>query len=273
MSETGKLNAPSDLATRFAAGVIMVAVASTTIYIGGWPFRILVAAAAAVMFVEWSDIHRVPRVWTYIGIGLLVLLLLGAVQYFYPVDEMDSAITEASFSPAWRAAALAIGTATLIGLLSRRPTMFGGFLYVALPALAILILDWLWFELVFWAMVVTWATDIFAYFAGRSIGGPKLAPRISPNKTWAGLAGGMIGAAVCGALVAWSFDLDPIFFYAGGAMGLIAQTGDLYESWMKRKAGVKDSGTLIPGHGGVLDRLDGLLPVAVATFFLLIWGL
>ena len=121
--------------------------------------------------------------------------------------------------------------------------------------------------------IVTWATDILAYFAGRSIGGPKLAPRISPNKTWAGLAGGVAGAALLGWLTARNFEMEPIFHWLGGPMALIAQAGDLYESWVKRRAGVKDSGTLLPGHGGVLDRLDGLLAVALATTLVLMAGL
>ena len=112
-----------------------------------------------------------------------------------------------------------------------------------------------------------------AYFAGRVIGGPKLAPRISPNKTWAGLIGGMAGAAAFGWLMAWYFEMEPLFRWLGGPMGAIAQAGDLYESWVKRRAGVKDSGSLLPGHGGVLDRLDGLLAVALAVTLLLMAGL
>jgi phosphatidate cytidylyltransferase len=122
-------------------------------------------------------------------------------------------------------------------------------------------------------MLVTWATDIFAYFAGRSIGGPKLAPRISPNKTWAGLIGGMAGAALVGAAAAWLLGIGEPFLWLGAPMGLLAQLGDLYESGVKRRRGVKDSGTLLPGHGGVLDRLDGLLPVIVATLLVLIASL
>jgi phosphatidate cytidylyltransferase len=114
-------------------------------------------------------------------------------------------------------------------------------------------------------MIVTWATDIFAYFAGRSIGGLKLAPAISPNKTWAGLIGGMAGAGALGWAAADVFDLPPIFAFIGAPMGAVAQAGDLYESWVKRKAGVKDSGRILPGHGGVLDRVDGLLAATVAT--------
>ncbi len=111
------------------------------------------------------------------------------------------------------------------------------------------------------------ATDVGAYFAGRAIGGPKLAPSISPNKTWAGLVGGVVASALWFANAGWYFDsdmADRYFHFAlltGAAIGVVAQLGDLFESWMKRKAGVKDSGTIIPGHGGLLDRLDGLIAV------------
>jgi phosphatidate cytidylyltransferase len=260
----------SDLSTRFVAGVVMVAVALAAVYYGGWYFRILVAAAAAIMMIEWSDMHRVPRIWAWTGAALIALYLLGVTEWLFAADEMDSEISLASFGPAWTGIALAALPALLIGLASRRLTMLGGFLYLALPAFVLLVLDWLWFELVLWALVVTWATDIFAYFAGRSIGGPKLAPRISPNKTWAGLLGGVVGAGVVGFVVAQAFALEPIFAFSGALMGLIAQAGDLYESWLKRRAGVKDSGTILPGHGGVLDRLDGLLPVIIATMGLLL---
>ena len=133
-------------------------------------------------------------------------------------------------------------------------------------------LSWVWEVLVFWVFIVTWATDILAYFAGRAIGGPKLAPRISPNKTWAGLIGGVIGAGLLGWLTATWFQMEPLFLWAGAPMGVIAQIGDLYESWAKRRAGIKDSGNLLPGHGGVLDRLDGLLAVVFATTVLLMAG-
>jgi phosphatidate cytidylyltransferase len=113
-------------------------------------------------------------------------------------------------------------------------------------------------------------TDTFAYFAGRAIGGPKIAPAISPSKTWAGLAGGMAGAAVFGVLlitvlmqldtIPWSVGLAVAI---GGLLAIAAQAGDFFESWLKRKAHLKDSSNLIPGHGGVFDRVDGLLPVAI----------
>lgn len=273
MSEAERPNPASDLPTRFAAAVVMVAIACAAIYIGGWPFRLLVSIAAAVMLVEWTDMHGMNRRWGYVSAAFVTAYLLGASQWLFPAEEMDSAISLASFDPVWPALAVAGGLALLLGMASRRLSLAGGFLYVAIPSFALLVLDWMWFAFVLWVMTLTWATDIFAYFAGRAIGGPKLAPRISPKKTWAGLGGGIIGAAVVGALVAHAFDLGAPFLQVGGLMGLLAQGGDLYESWLKRRAGVKDSGTILPGHGGVLDRLDGLLPVVLAALGLLMFSL
>src|SRR4030095_10502685 len=141
--------------------------------------------------------------------------------------------------------------------------------YVGVPAFSLLALEWGWERLTFWVMIVTWATDICAYFAGRTIGVPKLAPRISPNKTWAGLAGGIAGAAVLGWIGGHFLGLGGDFLLLGATMAALAHAGDLFESWIKRRAGVKDSGALLPGHGGLLDRLDGLLPVLVVTLLLL----
>jgi phosphatidate cytidylyltransferase len=143
-----------------------------------------------------------------------------------------------------------------------------GFVYALVPAISLL---WIrdrapqGLELLLWVFIVTWTTDIGAYFAGRSIGGPKLAPRISPNKTIAGLVGGVISAALAG--YAWTelTSLSATLFWLAPMFALAAQGGDLFESWMKRKAGVKDSGNWLPGHGGALDRLDGLVIVATLT--------
>jgi phosphatidate cytidylyltransferase len=251
----------------------MIAVALVAVYVGGWLFRGLVLVAAALMLVEWGDMHKVVRRWSYAGVLLLVANLLVVSEILFPAPGMDGEISAESLQPTWSGFAVIAVSALILGLVSHRLTMFGGFLYVAIPAFALLVLDWAWFGIVFWAMIVTWSTDSFAYFAGRSIGGPKLAPRISPSKTWSGLAGGVIGAAVLGWLAASWFELGSPFLYIGGLMGVIAQAGDLYESWMKRRAGVKDSGSILPGHGGALDRLDGFLPVILATLGLLMAGL
>lgn len=114
-----------------------------------------------------------------------------------------------------------------------------------------------------WVFAMVWATDIGAYFAGRSFGGARLAPSISPSKTWSGLIGGMVAALVVGATLGDRGGIAGVPLWIGASMGLLAQLGDLGESWMKRRAGVKDSGKLIPGHGGIFDRVDGLLPVAL----------
>jgi phosphatidate cytidylyltransferase len=122
-------------------------------------------------------------------------------------------------------------------------------------------------ETVVWIVLCIWATDIGAYVVGRSAGGAKLAPRISPGKTWSGLVGGMAWAAVASAAVGYAFGLGQTISLAvvGAGLAVVGQIGDLVESAVKRSAGVKDSGTLIPGHGGLLDRIDGLIAVLVAV--------
>ena len=283
MSVSGPGAAKSDLSTRFVAAIVMIAVASLATFYGGWPFRLLAALAAAVMLVEWGDIQRVPRLWSFIAAGFAILLLCVGTEWLYPVEVVDvevlntgevvEAVLPDTFDPVLWGVGAASLLALLLGGVSRRLAMAWGFVYIAVPTFFLLVISWVYFGLVFWIFIVTWSTDIFAYFAGRSIGGPKLAPKISPNKTWAGLIGGMVGAGVLGLAAAILFDLGQPFIWLGALMGLVAQIGDLYESWEKRRAGVKDSGTLLPGHGGVLDRLDGLLAVVVATIIVLLLGL
>jgi len=159
-----------------------------------------------------------------------------------------------------------------------------GFVYCLLPAVSLL---WIreraeyegigsGFDLLIWVFLVVWSTDIGAYFAGRAIGGPKLAPSISPNKTVAGLIGGILAAALVAMFwvnfVNWesSAKLPSVLYWLAPPFAVAAQMGDLFESGLKRRAGVKDSGTWLPGHGGLLDRLDGLVPVAVLTAALMV---
>jgi phosphatidate cytidylyltransferase len=153
---------------------------------------------------------------------------------------------------------------------------FGGFFYALLPALALL-----WIRdrshdqliLLMWVFIVTWATDIGAYFVGRAIGRKKLAPSISPGKTVAGLYGGMAAATLFGGAWVLAFHLRTPLLALAPVFAVAAQAGDLFESWMKRRAGIKDSGDWLPGHGGILDRLDGLVPVAVLTALAQLSGL
>ncbi len=152
----------------------------------------------------------------------------------------------------------------------------GGFVYALVPALALL---WIrdrapqGLELLYWVFIVTWTTDIGAFFAGRAIGGPKLAPTISPNKTIAGLVGGMVSAGL-GSWAWVQYVMLPLpLLWLAPLFAAAAQGGDLFESWLKRRAGVKDSGAILPGHGGVLDRLDGLVVVAFLTALCQLAGL
>ena len=151
-----------------------------------------------------------------------------------------------------------------------------GFVYALLPALALLWIrerDAHGLALLIWAFIVTWSTDIGAYFAGRRFGTRKLAPSISPNKTVEGLYGGMAAATLLGGAWAVASGLGKPLLAFPPLFAIAAQMGDLFESWLKRRAGVKDSGNWLPGHGGVLDRLDGLVPVAVLTAAAQLMGL
>ena len=276
------MSAPSDLGVRTVTGLLLIVAALVLIDIGGgaggsaligpWAFRLVTAVLAAIMLIEWNGIHKLPSAWSYAAAALLALLLLLLAEWLFPIASIAEMLSSAAFSPALPGCAVLVGVGLLLGLAARRPALGAGFVYIAIPAFALLALEWGWERLTFWVMITTWTTDIGAYFAGRGIGGPKLAPRISPNKTWAGLLGGMAGAAVIGWIAAHFLRIDGIFLLLGAPMAALAQAGDLFESWIKRRAGVKDSGSILPGHGGLLDRLDGLLPVLVATLVLLMAG-
>jgi phosphatidate cytidylyltransferase len=154
------------------------------------------------------------------------------------------------------------------------PWYMAGFFYAVLPALALL---WVrergGLDLLIWVFIVTWSTDIGAYFAGRKFGKRKLAPSISPRKTVEGLYGGIAAAALLGGVWVLAMGLAKPLLIAAPLFAIAAQGGDLFESGLKRRAGVKDSSNLLPGHGGVLDRLDGLVPVAVLTALAQLGGL
>ena len=151
-----------------------------------------------------------------------------------------------------------------------------GFFYALLPAIALLWVrerDPNGLALLVWSFIITWSTDIGAYFSGRSLGRRKLAPSISPNKTVEGLYGGIAAATLLGGAWAYWTGLGKALLVLAPVFAVTAQAGDLFESWMKRRAGVKDSGSWLPGHGGMLDRLDGLVPVAVLTAAVQLLGL
>lgn len=254
----------SDLGTRAATGVAMTALAVAALWVGGVAFWLLASAAALLMVTEWAALMRARRLQVTLSVLVLAVVLVGSRwQATYPLWTFYPGGLFAQYL-------LAVGGALVLSLLTLRPALGAGILYAGLPAMSLIYLrgQHTGFALALWTLAVVWATDIGAYFAGRAIGGPKLAPRISPNKTWAGLIGGIAAALAVGAAIAARVPLSPWLMLLGAPMAVLAQAGDLYESWLKRRCGVKDSGRLLPGHGGALDRLDGLVPVAVAVALL-----
>jgi phosphatidate cytidylyltransferase len=235
----------------------MAAMAGGLLYAGTIPFAVLVAAVGVLTSVEWSRIVRGPSFDA--GLGIQILTVAAA-----------SALTTAGLA-ALGLAALAIGT-ILTGLLcfSSRPLLSAeGVVYAGLPAVALIWLrddQGLGMQAVLFILLAVVTTDVAAFVCGRLIGGPKLAPAISPNKTWSGFIGGVSAAGLVGAAFAASIGADPVRLgLAGVALGIVAQIGDLTESALKRSFGVKDSGTLIPGHGGIMDRIDGLVFAAASA--------
>ncbi|HEY0622141.1 phosphatidate cytidylyltransferase [Sphingomonas sp.] len=247
----------ADLPVRTLVGVLLIAVAAAALWLGGFAFWLLTAVAAIIMIHEWGGLHDAAPGQRKIA------------QYALTVPLAIMAPVAAG--PGFLAFGLVLGAMFFIAAVTRNGMLGAGAVYVGLPVLALLVLreadDGL--LLAFWAMALVWACDIGAYFAGRTFGGPKLMPAISPNKTWAGLIGGVAGAGLFAAIMI-ILGLDWRLAAATPVLAVLAQAGDLYESWLKRRAGVKDSGDLLPGHGGVLDRLDGLVPVAPVAALLVL---
>jgi phosphatidate cytidylyltransferase len=243
------------------SALAMMPVALGLVILGDWPFACLVGLAVVLMALEWRQLTEarfgedggVLAGASVAGLGLAVVVLAASGRPSEALLVLLAGALAAGLI-AWR-----LGASPLwIGL---------GAAYLALPALALIWLrglPQLGLQIVVWLLVVVWTTDILAYLVGRKVGGPRLAPRISPGKTWSGLCGGVLAAALAGAVTAWAIGSERLLHAAslGGLLAVVSQIGDLIESALKRRAGVKDSGTLIPGHGGVLDRLDGLILAA-----------
>lgn len=253
--------AAPELRLRIISGVAMAAVALAALWLGGIAFWALVSLLAIAMMIEWAAMANASRWQIVLGAGLVAAVMAVALA-FTSAHEM-AAYQDRLIAQSFDLAGL---SAILLAVVTFRARLGAGLLYAVLPAIALLFLreqPGQGLMLALWTLVIVWATDIGAYFAGRAIGGPRLAPAISPNKTWAGLIGGMAAALVVGAAIAAAGDLPRLCWVAGAPLAAAAQMGDLFESWLKRRSGVKDSGRLLPGHGGVLDRLDGVVPVAV----------
>jgi phosphatidate cytidylyltransferase len=242
----------SDLGVRSAVGVVLIAVALLALWAGPVGLWLLIATAAMLMLAEWCDLAEAdPRARRAALFAACVPLAILAPP---PVAA----------GPGGLALGLGVAAALVTAGVTGRVRLGLGVLYVVLPAVALVFIrgEARGLLLCLWVLAGVWATDIGAYFAGRTIGGPKLAPAISPNKTWAGLGGGVIAALAFG-LILWRFlELPLALALLSPVLAVVAQAGDLFESALKRRAGVKDSGRILPGHGGVMDRLDGLVTAA-----------
>ncbi len=241
---------------RVVSSLVLAPLALAAVWQGGIWLLALLAAALAVLAGEWRRLVQPPGG----GVGLAAVLAAALALAFFDLAAGALAV-------------LGLGAAAT-AILARRcggavwPAAFGP-LYLGAPAVAIL---WLraapddGLILATGLLVLVWTTDIGAYAVGRTFGGAKLAPRISPGKTWAGAIGGATLAGAVGAALAPAGGRAPLVgALAGIAISVVAQAGDLFESWLKRRRGVKDSGRSVPGHGGLLDRVDGLIGAAPAV--------
>jgi phosphatidate cytidylyltransferase len=250
----------SGLGLRVVSSVVMIAAALIAVSAGPIVFALFIVAGVVVLAWEWARLTGEGRFGA-----------TGAMLAFTVVAIVASAVAE---RPALAVAGAAIAS-VIVYLFAWRSGrghprwIAAGPLYIGLPAVALIWLrgdDEQGRHLIMWLMLTVWATDIGAFFAGRLIGGPLLAPRISPKKTWAGLIGAMVSAGLVGAVASVVDAQAPatVLLAAAGAMlAIVAQAGDLGESWVKRRFGAKDSSQIIPGHGGLFDRVDGLIAAAV----------
>lgn len=254
-----------ELQLRIVSAIVMIVLVLSATWFGGLAFKAVAAAIGLLIYYEWSTITRLAEgslranAFGWLSMALISLnMLFGQAELTVPLF-----------------AGLVITSA--IPSLLRRVSWWqpGGLFYAGLSTISLSAIrgeDSLGFIAMLFVFVVVWATDILAYFVGRAIGGPKLAPRISPGKTWSGAIGGTVSGVAGGLLVAMAHfqDVGLWVVLVALALSIASQIGDLFESFIKRRFGVKDSSKLIPGHGGVMDRVDGLVFACFAAFFLAI---
>lgn len=258
----GPLAALTDLGPRVLSALILVAGAILSLWVGGLVFLAAWFAAALVVHYEWQQLIDGANPFKRVGAGTLALFAAailangGSIGYAL-VAVLLGAVIAAYFAAdgkrAWSAAGVFYAGSLIVSVLALRLSFpFGA-------------------RAIGWLFAVVWGTDVTAYFAGRLIGGPRFAPQISPSKTWAGTLCGMVGGALLGSAFLIVVGLATrlatpapllVLFLLGLITSAVAQAGDLFESWMKRCFGAKDSSTLIPGHGGLMDRLDGFIAAA-----------
>jgi phosphatidate cytidylyltransferase len=250
VAEQGSRN----LLMRVGAALVLAPIAVAIAYAGGWLWTVLVTVTVIGLYLEWLAIVGAARQMRVVVPGVVGLAIAGCCLAF---GRIDASLV-----------LLALGFAG-VALFSpeRRGWTATGFGYAAAAQMASVLvrLDQLWgFVALILIFLVVWVTDIGGYFAGRGIGGPKLWPRVSPNKTWAGAVGGFAASLVVAAgFAVFGLGRTGPMLVLGAALSIVSQFGDLFESAVKRRFGVKDSSHIIPGHGGLLDRLDGFVAAVV----------
>ena len=254
----GKPLSTSNLVLRVLSAVVLAPLALFTAYLGGWPFALFWGAAALAILWEWITLVAGPAYRLMFSSCGAALVIAGFVAWLgRPVAALLmvglGALAAAVFAPPerrlWLSIGVGYGGAMLLAPMFLRADSTYGFVVIVL------------------LFAIVWTTDILGYFAGRAFGGPKLLPAVSPKKTWSGAIVGAAGAMIIALLVVGlfgSFNSLAIIIIAL-VLSVLAQFGDLFESWVKRQFGAKDSSRLIPGHGGVMDRLDGFWAAAFAA--------
>jgi len=249
----------NNLLMRVIAALVLAPLALAIAYAGGWLWTVLATLASIGLYVEWLTIVRASHETRVVAAGIVALAISGLCL---AMGRIDAALL-----------ALVVGLASVALLSSeRRRWTAAGFLYAAAAEIASVLVrldQTKGFAALILILLVVWVTDIGGYFAGRGIGGPKLWPRVSPKKTWAGAVGGFAASLVVAAgFAALGLGKTGPILLLGAALSVASQLGDLFESAVKRRFGVKDSSHIIPGHGGLLDRLDGFVAaIVVAAIF------
>jgi phosphatidate cytidylyltransferase len=250
-----------ELTLRVASALVLAPLAVGVAYVGGWPFVLFWGAAAIGVWWEWSRLVAGENVTGAFAIGMAGLVLAAALAGFglfaaavaaIGLTAIVVAVVAASERRLWTAVGVGYAGSILVAPVALRHDPDYGFVAIV------------------FLFSVVWVTDVMAYVVGRLVGGPKLAPRVSPNKTWSGAVGGALGAIVAGVATARAAGLDNWMMISLVVLGLsiCSQAGDIFESRLKRRHGAKDASQLIPGHGGLMDRLDGFVAAAFAAALL-----
>ena len=254
--------AKSNLFYRVITAIILAPIVIGSIFLEFPYYSLLVLAVAGCLSWEWSNLVAKEDKSLYSTVYAISAATSVMLQSFFGIIMM-------------------IFFASLLVFIKSKKEKHKALLVLGVPYISVGVGSLMWCMIAFsnlavlWLLLIVWSVDIGGYLVGSTVKGPKLAPKISPNKTWAGLVGGMIFAAFFGGLLAYCFQWENHHYYAAFAavLAVVEQIGDLIESAIKRKVGAKDSSSIIPGHGGVFDRIDGLIFAAPFVYWFFAYGL